>query len=98
MLNKIIETTNKGTKVVIEIEASASKVPTKTFVSNEELAKFRSEEAKQTIITTLTEKGIGTDKYSFKKAKNLVQGPNYKGDAENTETYEKYQYVIINVK
>ncbi len=98
MLNKITENINQGVKVVIEIEASASKVPTKTFGSNEELAKYRSDDAKQTIITSLTEKGISTDKYSFKKAKNLVQGPKYKGDAENTGTYEKYQYVIINVK
>ena len=98
MLNKIIESVNQGTKVIIEIEASASKVPTKTFSSNEELAKSRSEEAKQTLISSLKEKGIAADKYSFKKAKNLVQGPKYKDDFENKETYEKYQYVIINVK
>lgn len=98
MLNKIVESVNQGTKVIIEIEASASKVPTKTFSSNEELAKSRSEEAKKTLISSLKEKGIAADKYSFKKAKNLVQGPKYKDDFENKETYEKYQYVIINVK
>ena len=50
------------------------------------------------LIREVKEKGIAADKYSFKKAKNLVQGPKYKDDFENKETYEKYQYVIINVK
>lgn len=98
MINKIIETVNNGAKVLIEIEASASKVPTKTFSSNDELAKYRGDDAKQAVINSLTEKGIGTDKYSFKKNKNLVQGPKYKGDFDSKMNYEKYQYVTINVK
>ncbi|MBE7441819.1 MAG: PD40 domain-containing protein [Flavobacteriales bacterium] len=89
---------NDSKKIVIEIEASASKVPTKTFGSNEELAKYRGEEAKKLLLKLFTDKGITSESVTFKKIKSLVQGPKYKGDPENKETYEKYQYVKINLK
>ena len=46
----------------------------------------------------LGDKGVDLNKITFKKIKSLVQGPNYKGDFENKDTYEKYQYVIITIK
>jgi len=89
---------NASKKIVVEIESSASKVPTKTYGSNEELAKFRGEEAKKMLSKHFTENGIAIENVTFKKIKSLVQGPKYKGDPENKETYEKYQYVKISVK
>lgn len=98
LISKVVENVNGDKKVTIEIEASASKVPTKTFKSNDALAKNRGEEAKEAIINALKAKGVNMDKVSFKKIKSLVQGPSYKGDFENKDVYEKYQYVIITVK
>lgn len=98
LISKVVENVNSDKKVTIEIEASASKVPTKTFKSNDALAKNRGEEAKEAIINALKAKGINMDKVVFKKIKSLVQGPSYKGDFENKDVYEKYQYVIITVK
>jgi len=98
LISKVLESVNGGKKVTIEIEASASKVPTRTFKSNDALAKNRGEEAKKSIMKLLTDKGINMNKISFKKIKSLVQGPDYKGDFEDKDTYEKYQYVIINIK
>ncbi len=89
---------NESKKIVVEIEASASRVPTKTFKSNEELAKNRGEEAKSMLLKAFTDKGLNTDNITFKKVKSLVQGPKYKGDPENKDAYEKYQYVKISVK
>lgn len=98
LISKVVDNVNSDKKVIIEIEASASKVPTKTFKSNDALAKNRGEEAKEAIIKALKTKGINMDKVSFKKIKSLVQGPSYKGDFENKDVYEKYQYVIITIK
>lgn len=98
LISKVVENVNSDKKVTIEIEASASKVPTKTFKSNDALAKNRGEEAKEAIINALKAKGINMDKVVFKKIKSLVQGPSYKGDFENKDVYEKYQYVIITIK
>lgn len=98
LISKVVENVNGDKKVTIEIEASASKVPTKTFKSNDALAKNRGEEAKEAIINALKAKGVNMDKVVFKKIKSLVQGPSYKGDFENKDVYEKYQYVIITIK
>ncbi len=96
---KAADIISSGSKITIEIEASASKVPTKTFDSNYDLAKHRGEEAKETILKSLSEKGINSDKMvTFKKIKSLVQGPKYKGDFDNKEAYEKYQYVKITLR
>lgn len=97
LLDKALEKSKSG-NVVIEIEASASRVPTKTFKTNKNLAENRAEEAKKAVLNALTQKGISKEKISFKKAKSLVQGPKYKGDFENKDVYEKYQYVIITLK
>lgn len=97
LLNKAYEQA-KNDNIIIEIEASASRVPTKTFKTNKNLAENRAEEAKNSLLDALIQKGIAKDKISFKKPKALVQGPKYKGDYKNKEVYEKYQYVIITLK
>jgi len=97
LLDKAVEKAKTG-NVVIEIEASASRVPTRTFKSNKNLSENRAEESKQTILKSLTQKGISKDKISFENVKSLVQGPKYKGDFQNKKVYEKYQYVIITLK
>ncbi len=97
MINKALEKAKSGT-VVVEVESSASKVPTATFGSNSKLAYKRAEAAKQTILNSLKEKGVSTDKIKFNSLISNVNGPKYNGDYSNTGLYEKYQYVIIKIK
>lgn len=90
---------NSEGKLNISIESSASKVPTKTFSSNEELTKLRAQNIKETVNAKLKEKGVNTDKVKYVDVTTLVQGPSYKGDyIDNKSTYEKYQYVKVKIK
>jgi hypothetical protein len=82
--------------VSISIESSASKVPTKTHKTNDNLSKLRSENAKKNVLDALAKQGINAEKVKFNNITTLVQGPTYKGDfKQNKDTYEKYQYVKI---
>ena len=98
MVSKAIEKVNKDGKVTIDIESSASKVPTKTFKTNTVLAYERAIAAKKVIINSLIEKGIQKDKIIIKNIDSGVNGPQYRGDFNNIDRYEKYQYVIIKIK
>ena len=97
VINKVLK--EKSTdKIYINIKASASNVPTKTFGSNENLAKKRAEAAKSIIISSLTNKGIKKENIIFNNIKTGVNGPAYNSDYQNKDTYEKYQYVTISIK
>ncbi|MFN3343836.1 MAG: hypothetical protein ACK40M_14155, partial [Flavobacteriales bacterium] len=63
--------------VYIEIESSASKVPTTTYKNNENLAKLRLKEAQDRLISVLKQKGIDTSKIVFTSETSMVQGPEY---------------------
>lgn len=100
--NKFIEMINKavskGEEIYITIESSASRVPTKTFKSNINLASKRGNEARRLIINSLKAKGISEDKIVINKINSIVSGPKYIGDFKNTEKYHKFQYVKITIK
>lgn len=82
--------------LVVEIESSASTVPTRTFSSNENLANLRAKNAKEKVLKALQKKGIKESQIIFNTPKTLVQGPEYQKDAiENMATYEQYQYIKI---
>ena len=98
VLNKAIAKVNTDGKVIIDIESSASKVPTKTFKSNATLAYERAIDAKKTIINSLVAKGIAKEKIIIKNIDSGVNGPQYSGDFDNSSRYEQYQYVIIKLK
>ncbi|MBL4594776.1 MAG: PD40 domain-containing protein [Flavobacteriales bacterium] len=86
-------------RLVIEISSSASKVPSKTFKTNEALARKRGYDAKRDITTSLLEKGVSINAILFKEISTSVNGPDYGfGKIQNTDVYEKYQYVIIKIK
>jgi hypothetical protein len=84
----------KGT-VSIEIEGSASFVPTRTFGSNKKLSIYRSTEAKEMLMNKLTTFGVDLSKVKIVANKSLVQGPKYNGDFKNTEKYGKFQYLKL---
>lgn len=86
----------KGEAKVV-IEASASKVPTKTFGTNEKLSRQRMEDARARLIEAVRARGLDADKLRLEAVNNLVQGPRYAGDFQNTDKYGKYQYVKLKV-
>jgi len=98
MLNKAVAMVQSKGTISIDIESSASKVPTKTYRSNINLASLRGDEAKKVVLKSLLAKGISEDKVSFNKINSIVSGPNYIGDFKDTEKYNKYQYVKITIK
>ncbi len=83
--------------LVIEIEASASKVPTRKYKTNERLAAARSNSAERKLIRSLSRRGINKSQIHFVLPhKQLVQGPEYNKDARsNKTTYELYQYIKV---
>ncbi len=89
--------TEKGEARVV-IEGSASKVPTRTFGTNENLSKQRMEDARKRLVEAVRARGLDADKLRLEAVNNLVQGPRYQGDYQNTEKYGKYQYVKLKVR
>jgi Tol biopolymer transport system component len=88
-----------GQSVTVVIEASASKVPTTKFGTNDALAAKRGADAKAKIISMLKAKGADVSKVTFAPISALVGGPEYNKDFnENRAEYEKSQYVDISVK
>lgn len=85
--------------VEMVFESSASKVPTTTYKTNENLTLKRAEDAKARVFEALKAKGIDTSKVNIVAYSTLVQGPDYNDDWKtNKDTYEKYQYIKINAK
>jgi hypothetical protein len=83
----------------VEIESSASHVPTTTFKTNRNLTNKRAEDAKQAIITAMKKRGIDPAKIKISSYNALVQGPPYRNDFDtNRDTYEKYQYIKLKAK
>ena len=83
--------------LVIEVEASASKVPTRKYKTNERLSLARANSAQRKVLRGLNRRGISKEKVHFViPATTLVQGPEYKNDAkENRSTYEQFQYIKV---
>lgn len=85
--------------VNIEVESSASKVPTSTFKNNVVLSKKRAETAKSNVISGLKALGVSSSMIKFVSVNSQVLGPNYNNDyIKNRKTYEKYQFVKVYAK
>jgi tetratricopeptide (TPR) repeat protein len=91
-IQSIIE--QKG-NVNIEVEGSASYVPTRTFGSNKKLSTYRSNEAKEMLMNKLKAAGVNLTKVKIVAINSVVQGPKYKGDFKDTEKYSKFQYIKL---
>ncbi len=86
---------SQGYRQIINIEASASKVPTTKFGSNEILSNERGKNMKSLIISSLKKKGINIDLFVF-NINALVQGPEYEPDkANNHSIYKEFQYIKV---
>ncbi len=98
MVNKAYDKLKSTGKITIEIESSASHVPTKTYGTNSNLASKRANAAKESIMKSLLAKGVKKENIIITNVNSNVAGPKYNSDFNNTSVYEKYQYVIIKIR
>ena len=92
-INGLILIIEKRGDVKVDIEGSASYVPTRTFPSNDVLAKKRTEDAKKMLLDELKKRKVDTSKVKFVVTNSMVQGPKYEKDFKNTDKYGKFQYI-----
>ena len=97
-LKQIEEIIIKSGSVHIEIIGSASRVPTKSYSSNIELAKKRVEDVKTMLFHLTNSHKINNSQVKITKELHIVDGPAYKNDAYNKSKYGKYQYIRILAK
>lgn len=95
-VSTLLPVIEKNGSIQVNIESSASHVPTKTFANNEDLSQKRASEAREKLLLALKQKGVGADKVKFGPDKSVVQGPEYENDFdENQKVYEEFQYIKI---
>jgi hypothetical protein len=83
--------------VTIDINSSASYVPTKTFVTNDKLALSRANKIKGELDAYFAKAGL-KDKVKVVVVSAIVQGPAYNKDFENRGKYREYQYIALSTK
>ncbi|MCB0765912.1 MAG: PD40 domain-containing protein [Flavobacteriales bacterium] len=97
-IDVVVGLIEKNGKANVVIEASASKVPTKTFGTNENLSRQRMEDARARLLEAVRARGKDETKLYLEAVNNLVQGPRYQGDYKNTDKYGKFQYAKLKVR
>ena len=99
-LNEISNQVNDGREnIEILIESSASKVPTRTFKNNMNLANTRSEKIKSLLEGAISKNESLKGKVTVKVHKTGVNGPSYSpAEAGNLSKFAPYQYIKLNVK
>ncbi|MEZ4738464.1 MAG: hypothetical protein R2818_03695 [Flavobacteriales bacterium] len=97
-IDVVVGLIEKNGKANVVIEASASKVPTKTFGTNENLSRQRMEDARTRLLEAVKARGKDETKLFLEAVNNLVQGPKYAGDYKNTDKYGKFQYAKLKVR
>lgn len=88
----------KNGEARIVIEASASKVPTRTYGTNENLSRQRMEDARKRLVEAVQARGKDPNALKLEAVNSLVQGPRYQGDYQNTDKYGKFQYAKLKVR
>lgn len=97
-IDNIVELSKKKKTVSVNIKASASKVPTRAFKNNKQLAASRGKKLETKIRVALAEKGVKMSKVKFVRTAS-VGGPKYKGDWNlGRKKYEAFQYVKAKAK
>ena len=80
-------------RITINIYSSASKVPTKTYESNEKLTEIRAENMKYDLTTYFEGKKEFQGKVNVVIVSAIVDGPDYVEDAKDMKKYRPYQFV-----
>ncbi len=91
---KMVETNGR---CHIVITGSASKVPTRTWKTNSNLASKRAEQGEKKVLKDLKKAGVDVSKVTI-ELKSKVSGPKYVGDFQNTKKYGPYQFVKLEAK
>ncbi len=95
-IDNLMELYSKNGTVNINMSSSASRVPTRAYKSNNELADIRAEKSKEQLLIALKDKGVDVAKVNFVKKKSYVSGPKYNIDyLINKAEYEKYQFIKV---
>lgn len=81
--------------ITINIYSSASKVPTKTYKTNETLSQIRAENMKYDLLTYFQENTSYKDKINIVVVQVLVDGPEFEKDARNKKKYQPFQFVAL---
>ena len=98
-VKSIKEAVEHNQDINIYVESSASKVTTKSFGTNDKLAKTRAEDIKALVLSMLSTEKIDLSKINIEITETLVQGPPYKrGNGVSRKVYEKYQYIQLEAK
>lgn len=79
--------------ITIKVVSSASKVPTKTFGTNEKLASVRAENIKYDLLNHFKKKYA--DRVNIVIVETVVNGPEYEDDSSNKDKYVPYQFVEL---
>jgi len=94
---KSLLTKENTVKIIFEIYASASTVPTKTYETNENLAQLRANNMMKTLLKEFDADSKLLSRINVVIKEAAVKGPSYDNDARDTEKYAPYQYVEIKV-
>jgi len=98
-LNQLSSQIDAGREnITIEIYSSASKVPTSSFSSNQQLAEFRAENMKKLLNEFLATKPSYKSVITVKTTLITVDGPDYQKDAVKKDKYRPYQFVGLKTK
>ncbi len=82
-------------KITINVYSSASRVPTKTFASNEDLTRARAENMKYDLLSYFQSKSEFKDKVTIVVVSAIVDGPVYEKDFDKDKKYIPYQFVSL---
>jgi hypothetical protein len=95
-MDKLMAFKTGGGKIVLNVKASASTVPTHKFKNNEDLAKVRALGTIAKIKASLKQLGVADADITISSNTSSVGGPAYKGDyLDNAAEYEKHQFVKV---
>lgn len=88
---------NGRSNINLTINSSASKVTTRSFKDNKELAQTRAEKLKNLLDSYFNEKGL-SDSINISIKNVEVAGPEYNRDYKNVEKYIPYQFVSVSLE
>ena len=98
-IDVVVGLIEKNGEAKVVIEASASKVPTKTFGTNENLSRQRMEDARTRLVEGRPSPRQGRQPPETGGRQQPGSGsPSMPGDYQNTDKYGKFQYAKLKVR